>query len=44
MLASAYALQRNEHIRIDILSNLLSRRARDWTRCAQSVGGRGARA
>ena len=30
MLAAAYTLQRNEHIRIDIISNLLSKRARDW--------------
>jgi TRAP-type mannitol/chloroaromatic compound transport system permease small subunit len=30
MLAAAYALQRNEHIRIDIVSNMLSRRMRDW--------------
>ena len=30
MLAAAYTLQRNEHIRIDIISNMLSKRARDW--------------
>jgi TRAP-type mannitol/chloroaromatic compound transport system permease small subunit len=30
MLAAAYTLQRNEHIRIDIISNLLSKRARNW--------------
>lgn len=30
MLASAYTLQRNEHIRIDILFYLLPERARDW--------------
>lgn len=30
MLASAYTLQRNDHIRIDILSNMLPKRARDW--------------
>ena len=30
MLAAAYALQRNEHIRIDIISNMLSQRARNW--------------
>ena len=30
MLAAAYTLQRNEHIRIDILSQRLSKRARDW--------------
>jgi TRAP-type mannitol/chloroaromatic compound transport system permease small subunit len=30
MLAAAYTLQRNEHIRIDIVSNMLSKRSRDW--------------
>lgn len=30
MLAAAYTLQRNEHIRIDIISNALSKRTRDW--------------
>ncbi len=30
MLSSAYTLQRNEHIRIDIVSGRLSKRARDW--------------
>src|SRR5262245_22883217 len=30
MLAAAYTLQRNEHIRIDIISNMLSQRARNW--------------
>jgi TRAP-type mannitol/chloroaromatic compound transport system permease small subunit len=30
MLAAAYTLQRNEHIRIDIVSNMLSKRRRDW--------------
>jgi TRAP-type mannitol/chloroaromatic compound transport system permease small subunit len=30
LLAAAYTLQRNEHIRIDIVSNLLPRRVRDW--------------
>jgi TRAP-type mannitol/chloroaromatic compound transport system permease small subunit len=30
MLAAAYTLQRNEHIRIDIISNLLPKRVRDW--------------
>ncbi|MFC5585172.1 TRAP transporter small permease subunit [Nitratireductor kimnyeongensis] len=30
MLASAYTLQRNEHIRIDIISSLFSKRTRDW--------------
>ncbi|PWR23947.1 TRAP transporter small permease subunit [Zavarzinia compransoris] len=30
MLGSAWALRANEHIRIDIVSNRLSKRARDW--------------
>lgn len=30
MIAAAYTLQRNEHIRIDILSGMLSKRTRDW--------------
>jgi TRAP-type mannitol/chloroaromatic compound transport system permease small subunit len=30
MLASAYTLQRNEHIRIDIVSNMLPARLRNW--------------
>ena len=30
MLAAAYTLQRNEHIRIDILSSRFSKRTRDW--------------
>ncbi len=30
MLAAAYTLRQNEHIRIDILSNKLSKRTRDW--------------
>jgi TRAP-type mannitol/chloroaromatic compound transport system permease small subunit len=30
LLASAYTLQRNDHIRIDILSNALPKRVRDW--------------
>jgi TRAP-type mannitol/chloroaromatic compound transport system permease small subunit len=30
LLAAAFTLQRNEHIRIDIVSNLLSARVRDW--------------
>jgi TRAP-type mannitol/chloroaromatic compound transport system permease small subunit len=30
LLAAAYTLQRNEHIRIDIVSGLLPKRARDW--------------
>ena len=30
MLAAAYTLQRNEHIRIDIVSSLLPKAARDW--------------
>jgi len=30
LLAAAYTLQRNEHIRIDIVSGLFSKRVRDW--------------
>ena len=30
MLAAAWTLQRNEHIRVDIVSNALSKRTRDW--------------
>jgi TRAP-type mannitol/chloroaromatic compound transport system permease small subunit len=30
MLAAAHTLERNEHIRIDIISNMLSKRLRDW--------------
>ena len=30
MLAAAYTLQKNEHIRIDVLSSRLSKRTRDW--------------
>lgn len=30
MLAAAWTLQKNEHVRVDILSNLMSRRARAW--------------
>jgi TRAP-type mannitol/chloroaromatic compound transport system permease small subunit len=30
MLAAAYTLQRNEHIRIDVVSGNLSKRTRDW--------------
>ncbi|MCE7026656.1 TRAP transporter small permease subunit [Jiella avicenniae] len=30
MLAAAWTLQRNEHIRVDIVSNSLSKRTRDW--------------
>jgi TRAP-type mannitol/chloroaromatic compound transport system permease small subunit len=30
MLAAAYTLERNEHIRIDIVSSMLSKRTRDW--------------
>ncbi|MBL8708013.1 MAG: TRAP transporter small permease subunit [Rhodospirillaceae bacterium] len=30
MLAAAYTLQQNEHIRIDVLSNHLAKRTRDW--------------
>jgi TRAP-type mannitol/chloroaromatic compound transport system permease small subunit len=37
MLAAAYTLQRNEHIRIDILSGRLSKRTRDWIDVAGHV-------
>jgi TRAP-type mannitol/chloroaromatic compound transport system permease small subunit len=30
LVAASYTLQRNEHIRIDIISNALSRRTRNW--------------
>ena len=30
MIAAAYTLQRNEHIRIDVVSGNLSKRTRDW--------------
>jgi TRAP-type mannitol/chloroaromatic compound transport system permease small subunit len=30
LVAAAYTLQRNEHIRIDIVSNALPKRVRDW--------------
>ncbi len=30
LLAAAYTLQRNEHIRIDIISNMLPKKVRDW--------------
>ena len=30
LLAAAYTLQRNEHIRIDVVAGRLSKRARDW--------------
>jgi TRAP-type mannitol/chloroaromatic compound transport system permease small subunit len=30
MLAAAYTLQKNEHIRIDVFSNRLQKRTRDW--------------
>lgn len=30
MLAAAYALQRNAHVRIDVVSSRLSKRAREW--------------
>jgi TRAP-type mannitol/chloroaromatic compound transport system permease small subunit len=30
LLAAAYTLQRNEHIRIDIVSGIFSKRVRDW--------------
>lgn len=30
LLAAAYTLQKNEHVRIDFVSNLLTKRMRDW--------------
>lgn len=30
LLAASYTLQRNDHIRIDIVSNMLPKRVRDW--------------
>ena len=30
LIAASYTLQRNEHIRIDIISNTLSKRVRNW--------------
>ena len=30
MLAAAWTLQKNEHIRVDIISGMLRRRTRDW--------------
>lgn len=30
LLAAAYTLARNEHVRIDFVSNMISKRARDW--------------
>lgn len=30
LLGAAYALQNNEHVRIDFIANMLSKRARDW--------------
>ena len=30
LLAAAYTLQRNEHIRIDIISNMLPKKVRNW--------------
>ena len=30
LLAASHTLRRNEHIRIDIVSNMLSKRTRDW--------------
>lgn len=30
LLAASYTLQRNEHIRIDIISNMLPKRVRNW--------------
>ena len=37
MLAAAYTLQRNEHIRIDIVSGRFSKRTRDWIDVAGHV-------
>ena len=37
LLAAAYTLQRNEHIRIDIISNMLPKRFRDWIDIAGHV-------
>jgi TRAP-type mannitol/chloroaromatic compound transport system permease small subunit len=37
MLAAAYTLQRGEHIRIDIVSNALSERVRNWIDLAGHV-------
>ena len=37
LLAAAYTLQRNEHIRIDIVSGMLPQRARDWIDVAGHV-------
>lgn len=30
LLAAAYTLERNEHVRIDFVSNMLKKRTRDW--------------
>ncbi|MAZ83977.1 MAG: sugar transporter [Hoeflea sp.] len=30
LLAAAYTLKRNEHVRIDFVSNMLTKRTRDW--------------
>lgn len=30
LLAAAYTLQKNEHVRIDFVSNMLKKRTRDW--------------
>ncbi len=30
LLAAAYTLQRNEHVRIDFVANMMSKRTRDW--------------
>lgn len=30
LLAAAYTLQRNEHVRIDFISNMLTKKTRDW--------------
>lgn len=37
MLAAAYTLQKNEHIRIDIVSSRFSKRTRDWIDVAGHV-------
>ena len=37
MLAAAYTLQRGEHIRIDIVSNVLPERVRNWIDLAGHV-------
>ena len=37
MLGAAYTLQRNEHVRIDVVSGLFSERTRDWIDVAGHV-------